>query len=484
MNDWLSSRILFVSTILSLLSFLTVCYASLYVFYSTQVVLYPQPPPVVFSGREEFFVCTDLVRYARSSLVFSDFESLPPGWGSLGGSWTIVTGYKGNGLQGTDNDDGPGKSSFYYWNSSISTYTWLSISTKVRPLADGRHGVSLLENTTLRTRTYEVSIDVARGNGRLKIRYWDGSKWLTLGESTTFPVPKDFSKWFILYINYSRVGTTNYFSARVYSVEGAVLASLSVSDARFTPSYVSVSVEAGRGKSAVFDDFVVSVVDPRYVYVEGVPQGFALELYDDLGNEVAGAVSSGGTTYLNVLSDMVVGRGYGGVFRVYDTEGNLCLVKSFADSIVGSDTYALIVHRVVVTFYDENTRVGIQILLSSYDLRLPKTVILNVSVVDVNPYYAGLILYPEYSLIQPDLRLVLEISNSTSSESIIIDGASPPTNPVKTGFLRISSSVNLTISVEVSKESTNTSSLYLELVYCVNPQSRGVCVYYPITLEV
>ncbi|MFN3268879.1 MAG: hypothetical protein ACK416_06450, partial [Zestosphaera sp.] len=148
------------------------------------------------------------------------------------------------------------------------------------------------------------------------------------------------------------------------------------------------------------------------------------------------------------------------------------------------DTYVLIAHRVVVTFYDENTRVGIQVLLSSYDLRLPKIVVLNVTTVDVNPYYAGLILYPEYSLIQPDLKLVLGISNSTSSYSIIIDGESPPTNPVETGFLRINSSVNLTISVEVSKESTNTSRLHLELVYCVDPQSRSVCVYYPITLEV
>ncbi|MEO3994041.1 MAG: hypothetical protein QN229_07045 [Desulfurococcaceae archaeon TW002] len=488
MNDWLSPRILFVLTIFSLLSFLTVCYTSAYVFFSIQVILHPQSPPVVFSGLNEFFICTDLVLYKRNTLVFSDFESYPlPGWGNLGGSWDLTSGYKGNGLLGKDNDGGPGGSSFYYWSSSISAYDWLSISSKVLPRAGGWHGVSLLQRLTRDSRLYEISIYVTGNRGFLEIWYYSGRSWVWLGRSESF-FSVDFSTWFILYINYSRIGRTNYISARIYSVGGIVLASLNVNvegPQYFVPSYVSVSVDSGVGvREAVFDDFVVSVSDPRYVYVEGVPQGFILGLYDDLGNKVTEAISPGGTTYLNVLSDVVVGRGFGGVFQVYDTSRNLCLSKNFVNPIVGSDTYVLVVHRVVATFYDENTLVELQIQLSSYDLRLPKTVVLNVVSVDVNPYYAGLILYPEYSLIQSDLRLVLEISNGTSSDSLIIDGGSPPPNPVETDLLKIDSNVNLVVSVEVSKENVSTSRIYLELVYCVDPQSRGVCVYYPIILEV
>lgn len=488
MNGWLSLRVLFVS-IIFLLSFLNVCYTSVYVFYPVQAVFYPQSPPVVFSGLNDFFVCVDVIRSRRSSLVFSDFESLPSGWGRLGGSWAIASGYKGNGLLGVDDNGGPGGSSVYYWDSSISSYEWLSASVKVRRYSGTTMwmGVSLLQQPTTSSRLYEISVYVTGNTGYLDIWYYNGRSWTSLYRSaTSFPAPTD--RWFILYINYSRSAatSTNYISAVVYSVDGSVLASgsVSVSGGRyFIPSRVGVDVDGGQ---AVFDDFVVSVSDSRYVYVEGAPQGFTLSLYDDLGNKVAEATSSGSTTNLNVLSDAVVGRGWGGVFRIYDASGNLCLAKNFVDSIVGSDTYALVVHRIITTFYDEDTRAEIQILFSTYQLKLPKTVVLSaVSVDDTTPYYAGIILYPEHSLIQPDLELVIEVSNSTSSDSLLISGASPPAGPVETSLIKIDSSTSLKVSIEASKESTNNSSrLYLELVYCVDPQLKSVCVYYPVTLEV
>lgn len=460
---------------------------SVYVFYSTQVIFYPQPPPVVFSSFSDFFVCVDLLRSGRASLVFSDFESLPSEWGRLGGSWSLSFGYKGSGLLGVDNNGGPGGVSVYYWGSSISTYSWLSVSVKVRRYSGNNMymGVQFLQQLAVSSRVYEVDVYVTNNRGYLDIWYYSGQSWTRLYRSTT-SFPANLPTWFILYVNYSRntATSTNYISVVVYSVDGSVLASGSVSvsgNMYFIPSYIGVSVDNGQ---ALFDDFVVSVSNSRYVYVEGVPQGFTLSLYDDLGNKVAETSSSGDTTYLSVLSDVVIGRGLGGVFRVYDTSGNLCLTKSFTDPVVGSDTYILIVHRVTITFYDENTRAEIRVLLSNYYPRLPKTTVFSAVLTDVNPYYVGVVLYPEDSSIQPDLRLVIEISNSTSSDSILINGESPPAGPVETNLIKISSENKLGVSIEVSKESTSFSRLNLELVYCVDPQLRSVCVYYPVTLEV
>ena len=460
-------------------------HASVYVFYPVSIDLVPQPPPVVFSSSGSFFICSDFLRSDRGSLVFSDFESLPPGWSSLGGSWFVGSGFKGSGLQGVDNNGGPGGSSVYYWGSSVSSYVWLSISVKISRVSGSSvwMGVSLLQQASINSRLYEIDIYALGNTGYLEVWYYSGRAWTRLYRSAaSFPISS--YNWFILYVNYSRTQTTNYVSVTIYSNEGTVLASGSVSiggNRFFIPSYVGVSVDNGEVR---FDDFIISVIDPRYVSIEGLPQNFMIELYDDSESKVAEAYSSGGITRLNVLSDVVVGRGLGGVFKIYDSSGNACLTKVFQEPVVGSDTYLLVIHEILVTLHDSNTRAELRVLLSSYSPRLIKTPVLNVSLADTNPYYLGIVFYPGNSVIQPDLKLLIELSNTSSSTSILIDGNSIPSKPIESSFVKINPGINVTLSIEVTKENISTSEVYLELIYCTDPQLSSVCVYYPINLEV
>ncbi|MGC8975579.1 MAG: hypothetical protein ACP5KB_05220 [Thermoprotei archaeon] len=348
-----------------------------------------------------------------------------------------------------------------------------------------RMGVSFLQQNSTSTKLYEIDTRVLVNTGYLEIRYYSGARWTRLYRSRTF-FSADPNTWFILYVNYSRnqATSTNEISVTVYSADGSALASgtVNIGDSMyFIPSYVGVAVDGG---GARFDDFVISIADPRYIRAEGLPQDFMLELYDDLGDKIAEARSSGGVTRLNVLSDVVVGRGLGGVFKIYDSVGNLCLVKNFSEPVVGGDTYVLVVHEVLVALYDSNTRAELRVLLSSYSPRLAKTPVLEALLSDLNPYYLGIIFYPGDSVIQPGLRLVIEVSNGTSSASILIVGDSPPSEPVESGFVRITQDTNAVLSIEVVEEGAASSEVSLELVYCVDPQLRSVCVYYPITLEV
>jgi len=476
---------------LSLFGFLAVCYSSLYVFYSVGVGFVPQPPPLVFSGYS-FLVCGGSYRVGRASLTFSDFEELPAGWGLLGGSWVISVGagFRGNSLQGTDNNGGPGGSSIYYWGSSISSYTSFSVSVKVRQVTQAGGGVYmgviLLQSNSVSSRSYEISVYASGTTGYLEIWYWSGNRWSRLYRSTqSFYV--DGTRWFILLINYSRVASTNTISATVYDVNGNVLASGSVQigGARFfTPSYVGVSVDGSggvAGAQAMFDDFVISIGSPRYLLVEGIPQGYSVELYDDEGFLVAGAVSDGGVVSLDVLRDVVVGRGLGASFKIYGGGIEPCTTL-IHEAVVGGDYYRVLIHSVLVNLSDYLTRAEVTVIFSPYSLTLPETQVLKVLNQDSMPYYVGLVFYPNSSLVSEDLKLIIKLSNGTSSTTLLIDGSSPPSQPVHTDLLLVVTEA--VINVSVSKDSNTQSSLSLELTYCSDPISRSICVYYPITLRV
>jgi len=240
-------------------------------------------------------------------------------------------------LLGTDNNGGPGGTSIYYWVSSISSYAGFSVSVKVQQVAQAGGtiymGVDLLQSAAVGSRLYEIDVYVSGTTGYLEIRYYSGARWTRLYRSSqTFLV--DGSRWFIMLINYSRntATTTNTISAAVYDVNGNQLASGSVQiggNRYFVPSYVGVSVNSGTGSGARarFDDFVFSLGNPRYLLVEGLPPGYRVELYDDEGRAVAEATSGGGVTRLDILKDLVVGRGLGASFKIYDSGCNPCLSK-------------------------------------------------------------------------------------------------------------------------------------------------------------
>jgi len=417
---------------------------------------------------------------------------LPDGWGSLGGSWVISVGagFRGNSLWGTDNNGGPGGSSIYYWGFSVSSYTSFSVSVKVRQVAQAGGavymGVTLLQSNSVSSRSYEISVYVSGTTGYLDIWYWSGNRWTRLYRSTqSFYV--DGTRWFILLINYSRVATTNTISATVYDVNGNVLASgsIQIRGARFfTPSYVGVSVDGSgsvAGAQAMFDDFVISIGSHMYVLVEGVPQGYRVELYDDEDRLVAEAVSDGGVVRLDVLRDVVVGRGLGATFKIYGEGLNPCSVL-IEEAVVGGDYYRVLIHSVLVNLSDHLTRAEILVSFSPYSLTLPETQVLSVLNQDLMPYHVRLVFYPNSSVVGEGLKLLIKLSNGTSSTTLVIDGSTPPSQPVYTDFLPIitEASINVTMSKDVNTQ----SDLSLELIYCSDPISRGVCVHYPITVRV
>jgi hypothetical protein len=397
-------------------------------------------------------------------------------------------------LLGTDNNGGPGGTSIYYWVSSISSYAEFSVSVKVQQVVQAGGtiymGVVLLQSAEVGSRLYEIDVYVSGTTGYLEIRYYSGAKWTRLYRSSqTFLV--DGSRWFIMLINYSRdaATTTNTISAAVYDVNGNQLASGSVQiggNRYFVPSYVGVSVNSatGSGAQARFDDFVFSLGNPRYLLVEGLPPGYRVELYDDEGRAVAEATSGGGVTRLDILKDLVVGRGLGASFKIYDSGGNPCLSNDLlvGDAVVGGDSYRILLHVITVNLSDSSTRADVGVLPSPYSPVMPETRVLGVINQDLKPYYVGLIFYPNQSVVSQDLDLVIELTNGTLSTALVIDGGSLPSQPVITDLLKVLTSAN--VSVSVSKGSGTQSALFLELVYCNDPVLRGVCVYYPIKLEV
>jgi len=150
--------------------------------------------------------------------------------------------------------------------------------------------------------------------------------------------------------------------------------------------------------------------------------------------------------------------------------------------VVGGDSYRILLHVITVNLSDSSTRADVGVLPSPYSPVMPETRVLGVINQDLKPYYVGLIFYPNQSVVSQDLDLVIELTNGTLSTALVIDGGSLPSQPVITDLLKVLTSAN--VSVSVSKGSGTQSALFLELVYCNDPVLRGVCVYYPIKLEV
>ena len=148
-------------------------YGSVFDYYPSSISLSPVSPPIILQSSDYPFSCIGLSRTYRGAVTYTDFEALPSGWTSNGGTWSIVSsGYKGNALQGIDNNNGLGSASQYYYNTDLSSYTslWVSVKTKLVS-GSGYYGISLINNRIKRMYTIEIN-----SGGYIEVRSYNVEK--------------------------------------------------------------------------------------------------------------------------------------------------------------------------------------------------------------------------------------------------------------------------------------------------------------------
>jgi hypothetical protein len=292
-------------------------------------------------------VIYNLQRINRSALYYTDFESLPSGWTSKGGNWSIVPGdYKGNALQGTDDNKGIGKTSQYYFTTDFSSYTSLWVTVKVqlkdKGMSAGIYLISSEENSL-----YAIEVDA--GDKKLKIRSYNVENpngWRELNETKAGIVTN-----VTIVVHYTYSAGQVSFKAYLYDTSGKQLASLTAKSTGsknippFVPAYIGVGVD-GKDKNALFDDFIISTSDPRYVTFVDIPApGYRVAIYDDQGSLVNSTVAASSTALLSIVTDADVGTGYDGRIVVWDPNGNMVINYSVPnnDAILGGDVYRFVV---------------------------------------------------------------------------------------------------------------------------------------------
>ncbi|MEM1920850.1 MAG: hypothetical protein QW135_06690 [Ignisphaera sp.] len=298
------------------------------------------PRIIVSNATQRPQVLINLV--SRGAITYTDFETYPlTGWDSRGGIWSSVenvVGAKGRVLQGNDNNQGIGAASQYYYTTSLSGYTRLWIVAKTRWVSGtGWYGVAMINNA--RNRLYTIEINTA---GRIEILSFNVESrngWYTLA-SATIPGYSTTS-WYIIVVDYTVTTTAVNIMARLYNSQGTLITTVSASSTsrrRFTPTYIGVDVD---NVVAYFDDFLITTRDPRYIVFQNVMVNYRIEIWDDLNNLVRSVVATSSTVNVDVVTDVVVGRGSNGKIYVYDSRGNQIASYIAFDAIIGGDTYQL-----------------------------------------------------------------------------------------------------------------------------------------------
>ena len=462
-------------------------YGSVFVYYPSSISLSPVSPPIILQSSDYSVSCTGLSRTNRGAITYTDFESYPvPGWTSYGGTWSNVSsGYKGNALQGTDNNKGIGKASQYYYNTDLSSYTslWVSVKTKLVSRS-GYYGISLIKSTK-EDRMYTIEINTG---GYIAVRSYDVEKkndWYTLN-STSIQYYSS-SNWYIIVVNYTNTSSAVNFYVWVYDVNGNQVASLTASSTsanRFAPSYIGVDVDKVK---ALFDDFIISNTDPRIITISNLPgSGYVVEVYDNLNNLVSTATSTGSTVSVNIVSDIVVGTGYDGSFTIRYPNGFPCLGYnvSTSDAILGGDSYSLSYSSVTTNIGSNGTSAVISTYISGSSSSKSHVLTLKIYNNDVKPYYIRLILDTSSSISSYlTLNITIALSPSATADPIRIVGGSVVAG--SSGWISLSGGSYAYIYVTgyyTSSGQSSTLNLYLE--YCSLSNENGVCVFYPIQMVI
>ncbi len=273
--------------------------------------------------------------------VYQGFETLP-NWKVLGGEVFINTnGFSGNAVQLNDKKGGIGKGAQYYNTTNIaSTFSslWLYVKVKITANEFTYAGLALIDSTE--TKAYYASIGSSSSSTTASayILYAGGrgENWNTLAQSSAWGF--DPNGWYTVVLNYAVTQSAVNLNAWFYDPNGNVVASLTASDtsgSRFTPAYIGVGIE---GQTSLFDVFVASTTDPRYVIVKGLQQGWRVRLLDSTGRDIvppATADGSGTASLLVVINPLMQNV----TIQILDQNGNLVAQKTFS-TVRGGDVYA------------------------------------------------------------------------------------------------------------------------------------------------
>ncbi|MEM4622841.1 MAG: hypothetical protein QW816_02150, partial [Desulfurococcaceae archaeon] len=317
-------------TTLSLLS-LTLL-AAVFTYYPSTITINPQPPPATLETPLYTYTCTALTRTSRGALTYTDFETYPvTGWASYGGTWSSVsgvTGAKGNVLRGADNNGGIGGESQYYYNIDLSTYTSLWVAVKTR-WASGSgnqyYGIGMMNRARNRVIVVEI-FTTGPTTGFLDIWSYNVAVRNDWYRHSRITIPNyNQANWYIIVVYYSVSGTTISVTAYLYDVNGnyITMTSASITNA-FTPAYLGVTVDfttTGGSLVAYFDEFIISMVDPRSLFFTGFYAGMGVEVWDNLGYLVNSTTAPSSSFALGVAGDIVVGTGSNGRIVVRYPDG-------------------------------------------------------------------------------------------------------------------------------------------------------------------
>jgi hypothetical protein len=285
-----------------------------------------------------------VTRIGRVALYFTDFESVPSNWITNGGSWSGTTGFKGNGLQGSDNDGGLGTASQYLCPSDMSSYNslWVSVKAKLVSGSDTGTWYGLAFMTSDKSRMYVVEV-YSGGEvwyATFNVETYQG--WNTVSRTSISGYSS--SAWYTIVVFYNYTSSATYFRIWVYDSSGkqvAYLDTASTSGVRFAPTYIGLFVDSG---TAAFDDFIISAGDPRYVTFVDIPSSsYKIGIYDSSGSLVNSTVVNSSRVLLSVVNDIVVGTGSGGSIVAWDPNGNVVMNYTISsnDAILGGDVYSL-----------------------------------------------------------------------------------------------------------------------------------------------
>jgi len=441
----------------------------------------PVAPTLTFSSPPYSYTCTALVRTSRGAITYTDFETYPlSGWTSRGGtSFTLVAGHKGNALQYSDNNGGIGRASQYYYNTRLDSHSSLWVSVKVYGTPTNSYNGLALINSGL-NRLYEVSLYTGR------IEVWsynvETTSWSRLASATISNYNQNY--WYTIVLNYTVTATAVNFYVWVYDPNGNQVASLTASSTsanRFTPAYIGLEVD---GTYGMFDDFIISTVDPRTILFTNLQSELIFNIYDNLGALTYSFTATSSTYSLTVVRDVVLGTGADGNIQILYPDGSLlCLNVSISttDAFLGGDSYSLTTKTLTWSISSTATSAEVFAYISSN--ANSKTSFYAIGLSARQNYYVQLRLNTSASTISLNLNAQVYIQGC--SQFITITSGS--VSPVSTDWVFMQSGSTLYIIVSKAYTSANSvSTLVFNVVACTNGRfedpAPGACVFYPLRI--
>jgi len=482
---------------LFLISYFPLSNSSSFIYYNSQVNLSGQKPPLLLDPPPYTYTCTGLTRNRTANITYTDFETYPSGWASRGGAWNIVSGgYKGNAMQGTDNNGGIGAASQFYYNTSLDTYTSLWVTTKVKFVSGpGRNrpgappnlvyfGLALIKFEL--DRLYEISVS---RDGYLNIWSYgvEASGWSL---RSRVPITGfNINNWYVIVVFYNVTSTAVNISAYLYDTIGtptpvAQTSASSTSGNKFTPAFIGLEIDGGNRARALYDDFEIATSDLRVINFNSLQSGMQVQIIDNLNNLVAQGTASTSSLTLNVTSDIVVGTGTDGRIIIKYPNGINCLIfnNPTSDAILGGDTYSLATSTMTITIDSTKTSANETFYVAGSLNYFTQTIFLNITVIDTNNYYASLILNQTASTISSNLNANITLVNRNNFKSTnitIINGV--VTSSTTSEIVVFNSNNYIFISARYSATGLS-STLVLILQYCTLQNYSGACVQYTIRL--